>query len=122
MLKLNSIYQGDCLELVKQIDDNSIDLIVCDGPYGVTNFEWDKITNIQEYNFQLVKTFSRVLRPGGSMYLFGKEDCLDYVDYRPYLTQLRKVVWYLPGRLAQGRNNYTNSSDFIIYLKKRGGI
>lgn len=121
MLKLNSIYQGDCLELVKQIDDNSIDLIVCDGPYGVTNFEWDKITNIQEYNFHLVKTFSRVLRPGGSMYLFGKEDCLDYVDYRPYLTQLRKVVWYLPGRLAQGRNNYTNSSDFIIYLKKKGG-
>lgn len=121
MLKVNSIYQGDCFELVKQIDDNSIDLIVCDGPYGVTNFQWDKITNIQEYNLHLIKTFSRVLRPGGSMYLFGKEDCLDYVDYRPYLKLTRKIVWFQPSRLAQGRQNYTNSMDMIIYLTKDGG-
>lgn len=121
MLKINSIYQGDCFELVKQIDDNSIDLIVCDGPYGVTNFQWDKITNIQEYNLHLIKTFSRVLRPGGSMYLFGKEDCLDYVDYRPYLKLTRKIVWFQPSRLAQGRQNYTNSMDMIIYLTKDGG-
>lgn len=121
MLKVNSIYQGDCFELVKQIDDNSIDLIVCDGPYGVTNFQWDKITNIQEYNLHLIKTFSRVLRPGGSMYLFGKEDCLDYVDYRPYLKLTRKIVWFQPSRLAQGRQNYTNSMDMVIYLTKDGG-
>ena len=121
MLKLNSIYQGDCFELIEDIDDNSIDLIVCDGPYGVTNFNWDKITNIQEYNLQLIKTFSRVLRPGGSMYLFGKEDCLDFVDYRPYLKLTRKIVWFQPSRLAQGRQNYTNSMDMIIYLTKDGG-
>lgn len=121
MLKVNSIYQGDCFELIKDIDDNSIDLIVCDGPYGVTNFNWDKITNIQEYNLQLIKTFSRVLRPGGSMYLFGKEDCLDFVDYRPYLKLTRKIVWFQPSRLAQGRQNYTNSMDMIIYLTKDGG-
>ncbi len=121
MLKVNSIYQGDCLELIKDIDDDSIDLIICDGPYGVTNFEWDKITNIQEYNLQLIKTFSRVLRPGGSMYLFGKEDCLDFVDYRPYLKLTRKIVWFQPSRLAQGRQNYTNSMDMIIYLTKDGG-
>lgn len=121
MLKVNSIHQGDCFELIKDVDDNSIDLIVCDGPYGVTNFEWDKITNIQEYNLHLIKTFSRVLRPGGSMYLFGKEDCLDYVDYRPYLKLTRKIVWFQPSRLAQGRQNYTNSMDMIIYLTKDGG-
>lgn len=121
MLKVNKIYQGDCFELIKDIDDDSIDLIICDGPYGVTNFEWDKITNIQEYNLQLIKTFSRVLRPGGSMYLFGKEDCLDFVDYRPYLKLTRKIVWFQPSRLAQGRQNYTNSMDMIIYLTKDGG-
>lgn len=121
MLKVNKIYQGDCFELIKDIDDNSIDLIVCDGPYGVTNFEWDKVTNIQEYNLHLIKTFSRVLRPGGSMYLFGKEDCLDFVDYRPHLKLTRKIVWFQPSRLAQGRQNYTNSMDMIIYLTKDGG-
>ena len=34
MLELNKIYCGDCLELMKQIDDKSIDLIVTDPPYN----------------------------------------------------------------------------------------
>lgn len=35
MLKLNKIYNMDCLEGLKQLDDNSIDLIVTDPPYGI---------------------------------------------------------------------------------------
>ena len=44
MLKTNEIYQGDCLELLKQIPipDASIDLILTDPPYGITNCAWDK--------------------------------------------------------------------------------
>jgi len=61
----NKIYQGDSLKLLEEIEDNSIDLIVCDGPYGVTENEWDKISNIQEFNLNLIKIFSRILKPGG---------------------------------------------------------
>ncbi len=60
----NKIYQGDSLKLLEEIEDNSIDLIVCDGPYGVTENEWDKISNIQEFNLNLIKIFSRILKPG----------------------------------------------------------
>ena len=35
-MEINKVYQGDCFELIKQIDDESMDLIVCDGPFGVT--------------------------------------------------------------------------------------
>lgn len=41
-MEINKIYQGDCLELMKQLPDNSIDLILCDLPYGKTNLYWDK--------------------------------------------------------------------------------
>lgn len=117
-MKLNQIYQGDTLELIHQVEDESIDLIVCDGPYGVTSNQWDKVTNIQEYNLGLIKLFSRVLKTGGALYLFGKDDCIDFIDYRPYLTLNSKIVWYQPSRLAQGRNNYTNNYDFICYFSK----
>lgn len=117
-MELNQIYNGDTLELIHQIKDESIDLIVCDGPYGVTSNEWDKVTNIQEYNLGLIKLFSRVLKTGGALYLFGKDDCIDFIDYRPYLTLNSKIVWYQPSRLAQGRNNYTNNYDFICYFSK----
>jgi DNA modification methylase len=117
-MNINEIYQGDALELLNQIEYNSIDLIVCDGPYGVTTNEWDKVDNIQEFNLNLIKTFSRVLKPGGALYLFGKDDCIDFIDYRPYLKLNRKIVWYQPSRLAQGRTNYTNNYDLICYFSK----
>ncbi len=117
-MKINEIYHGNTFELINELDDNSIDLIVCDGPYGVTPNEWDKIPNIQEYNLNLSRLFSRVLKPGGALYLFGKDDCIDFIDYRPYLQLNRKVIWYQPSRLAQGRKNYTNNYDLICYFSK----
>lgn len=104
--------------MIKQIDDESIDLIMCDGPYGVTENKWDKIKNIQEYNLNLIKLFSKVLKKGGALYLFGKPKCVDFIDYRPYLTLNSKIVWYQPSRLAQGRTNYTNNYDIIAYFTK----
>jgi len=43
MLELNKIYNMDCLEGMKSIDDNSIDMILCDLPYGTTACSWDTI-------------------------------------------------------------------------------
>lgn len=118
MLELNKQYCGNTFDLINEIDDESIDLIVCDGPYGVTNNDWDKIPSIQEYNLNLLKLFSRVLKPGGSLYLFGKDNCIDFIDYRKYLQLNRKIIWYQPSRLAQGRVNYTNNYDLIAYFSK----
>jgi site-specific DNA-methyltransferase (adenine-specific)/adenine-specific DNA-methyltransferase len=117
-MEINKIYQGDCFELINRIDGESIDLIICDGPYGITNNAWDKISNIQEYNLNLIKLFSRVLKNGGALYLFGKPNCIDFIDYRPYLVLNSRIVWYQPSRLAQGRTNYTNNYDIIAYFSK----
>ncbi|MEY3386085.1 MAG: hypothetical protein RIR53_896 [Bacteroidota bacterium] len=117
-MELNQIHLGNALELVNELEPDSIDLIVCDGPYGVTQNEWDRIGDIQTYNLNLLRIFSRVLKPGGALYLFGKDDCIDFIDYRPYLTLNRRIVWYQPSRLAQGRMNYTNNYDIIAYFSK----
>lgn len=94
------------------------DLIVCDGPYAVTNHDWDNVADIQHFNLELLKSFSCLLKPGGAAYLFGKPDCVDFIDYRPFLTLQSKLVWYQPSRLAQGRLSYTNNYDVICYFTK----
>jgi DNA modification methylase len=114
----NRLYTADTLALLPQFDNNSFDLIICDGPYGVTANGWDKVGSIQEYNFHLIKTFSQKLKDGGALYLFGKPDCIDFIDYRLFLTLQSKIVWYQPSRLAQGRRNYTNNYDIICYFTK----
>jgi site-specific DNA-methyltransferase (adenine-specific)/adenine-specific DNA-methyltransferase len=114
----NKITCGNSLELLSHVEDDSVDLIVCDGPYGVTQNLWDKVSDIQAYNLELIKAFSTKLKEGGALYLFGKHNCVDFIDYRPYLTLKTRIVWYQPSRLAQGRLSYTNNHDIICYFVK----
>ena len=114
----NRIYRGDALRLVDQIEDDSVDLVICDGPYGVTTNDWDRVPDIQTFNLRLIEMFSQKLKPGGALYLFGKPDCVDFIDYRPFLSLRSRIVWYQPSRLAQGRINYTNNHDVICYFIK----
>src|SRR6266446_6344757 len=118
MLESDHIYQADAFEMLPKVDNGSVDLIICDGPYGVTTNEWDRISSIQEFNLKLIRIFAAKLKDGGALYLFGKPDCIDFIDYRPLLNLRAKIVWYQPSRLAQGRINYTNNYDVICYFIK----
>jgi DNA modification methylase len=73
MLKTNQIYLGDNLELLKRLDDNSIDSCVSDFPYnlGFMGKKWDTISDYQEWCFQRAKELLRVLKPGGYCLIFG---------------------------------------------------
>ena len=118
MIETNRIYHADAFDILSMIDNGTIDVIICDGPYGINKNEWDKIGNIQEFNLKLIKIFSYKLKEGGSAYLFGKHNCIDFIDYRPYLNLRTRIIWFQPSRLAQGRINYTNNYDVICYFIK----
>lgn len=45
---VNSIFEGDCIEIMKQFPDNCIDMILCDLPYGTTQNKWDSIIPLDE--------------------------------------------------------------------------
>jgi site-specific DNA-methyltransferase (adenine-specific) len=71
MLEINNIYLGNSLELLKQLDDNSVDSIVTDPPYelGFMNNSWDN-SGIA-YNVELWKECLRVLKRGGHLVSFS---------------------------------------------------
>ena len=60
---------GDCLELLPEIKDNSIDMILCDLPYGTTACKWDTVIPFAP----LWKQYYRVLRPNGFIVLTGSQ-------------------------------------------------
>ena len=60
------ILLGDCLELMKDIPNGSIDMILCDLPYGTTACKWDAIIPFNE----LWKHYKRVITPNGAIVLF----------------------------------------------------
>jgi len=66
----NSIYLGDCLELMKDIPDKSINMILCDLPYGVLNksnisAKWDSVINLQ----LLWQQYERIIKYNGAIIL-----------------------------------------------------
>jgi site-specific DNA-methyltransferase (adenine-specific) len=71
LLEINKIYNMDCLEGLKLLDDNSVDSIVTDPPYelGFMGKKWDS-TGIA-YNVELWQEALRVLKPGGHLLAFG---------------------------------------------------
>jgi len=116
---LNKIINAESFNFMDILPENSVDLVIADGPYSVTTHKWDKVKGgIQEFNLKLIQKASRILKPGGAMYLFGKADCIDFIDYRPYMNLNSKIIWYQPSRLAQGRISYTNNYDIIAYFIK----
>lgn len=65
MLDLNKIHHGDCLELMKDIPDKSIDMILCDLPYGTTACKWDSIIPFEP----LWEQYNRVIKDNGAIVL-----------------------------------------------------
>lgn len=63
------LLHGDCLELMKDIPDKSIDMILCDLPYGTTPCKWDSIISFDE----MWKQYERIIKQEGAIVLFGTE-------------------------------------------------
>ena len=62
------ILLGDCLELMDNIPNESIDMILCDLPYGTTSQKWDVIIPFDKLWWQ----YERIIKPNGAIVLFGK--------------------------------------------------
>src|SRR5574344_2515418 len=66
---INKVLQGDCLELMRNIPDKSIDMVLCDLPYGTTACKWDNIIPFEP----LWEQYERIIKDNGAIVLFGSE-------------------------------------------------
>ena len=66
---MNKVIQGDCLEVMKDIPDKSIDMILCDLPYGTTACKWDTIIPFEP----LWEQYERIIKDNGAIVLFGSQ-------------------------------------------------
>ena len=66
---LNQIIEGDCLEVMKELPDKSVDMILCDLPYGTTACKWDTIIPFEP----LWKQYKRLIKPNGAIVLTASQ-------------------------------------------------
>ena len=63
------LFHGDCLEVMKNIPDKSIDMILCDLPYGTTKNKWDSVLDFE----LLWKQYKRILKKESAIVLFSSQ-------------------------------------------------
>ena len=68
MSELNKIYNQDCLEGMKLIPDRSIDMVLCDLPYGSTSLKWDNKIDIEKFWEQI----KRITKENAAICLFSQ--------------------------------------------------
>ena len=75
MIEKDKIYLGDCIDLMKEIPDESIDAIICDLPYNTTRLKWDCAIPFEN----LWDAYKRIIKPNGAIVLFCQQPFTTYL-------------------------------------------
>lgn len=120
MLELNKAYQGDCLDLMEKIDDESIDLILCDLPYAITGCKWDVIIPFDK----LWKQYERVIKRKGAIVLTASQPFTSQlVISNPNLFRY-EWIWRknINSNFQQAKNQPLKHHESILVFYKKKGI
>lgn len=116
--KVKSVLKcGDCLDLFKTVPDKSVDLVLCDLPYGDTHNTWDKTIPIEP----LFAEYKRVIKDNGAVILFAQNAFMgELISKNPKFFRYNlvwnkvRVTGFLNARVAPMRKH----EDILVFYKK----
>ena len=110
--------QGDCLEVMKDIPDKSIDMILCDLPYGTTACEWDKQIDLNK----LWEQYNRVIKDNGVVILFGSQPFTSQLILSNIKMFREELIWLKnkSGSGLQARQKHIKVHEEILVFSKNG--
>lgn len=117
ILELNKVYHGDCLEVMKDIPDGSVDMILADLPYGTTRNRWDSIIPLDK----LWDQYERVIKIDGAIVLTAQTP-FDKVLGMSNLKMLRyEWIWEKTqgtGHLNAKKMPMKNHENILVFYKR----
>lgn len=87
MLELNKIYHEDCLDTLKKIESQSVNLTILDPPYNVDAADWDNVENYLEWMKLVITECFRILKKDGSFYLWGMTKNNDFLRLKLWIDE-----------------------------------
>ena len=113
---LDHVIQGDCLEVMQRIPDQSIDLVLCDLPYGTTQNPWDKLIDFK----LLWQQYERIVKDKGIVILTGHgRFTASLILSKPEWFRF-KIIWIkskAPNFLQANRQPLKKHEDICIFCR-----
>jgi adenine-specific DNA-methyltransferase len=124
--ELVTLYLGDCLDAINEIDDDSVDLVFADPPYNIgkryNDFldRWPSEKAYAEWCQSWIELCIRKLRPTGTLYLMTSTQAAPYLDLwlRDRLTIITRIVWHYDSSGVQARRLFGSLYEPIIHAVK----
>ena len=115
-LDLNKIYNEDCLEGMKRIDDKSIDMILCDLPYGMTYNKWDTVIPFEP----LWEQYERIIKDNGAIVLTATQPFASDLIYSNKKLFKYEWIWIknIPTGFAHAKNMPMRKHENILVFSK----
>lgn len=113
-----TLMQGDCLELMKQLPDKSVDMVLCDLPYGITKNKWDKTIPLN----LLWQQYGRIVKPNTVVALFGNQPFTSHLVLSNENIFRYALVWEknkFSDFLNAKRKPMKTNEDICIFYKKQ---
>lgn len=113
----NRLYKGDCLEIMKDIPDRSVDMILCDLPYGTTKCKWDMVIPFEP----LWEHYERIIKDNGAIVLFATEPFTSKAITSNIKLFRQKLTWLKtrPTNVFNAKKQFMNwTEDIIVFYKK----
>ena len=113
---INKVFNEDCLETMKRIDDKSVNLIIADFPYfevkGEFDFIWKDFNEFLEWVEVCAKEFKRILSDNGSLYVYGHAKKIAYkqIIFDKYFNLENVIKWLKTD--CQTRIGYENFNSY----------
>jgi site-specific DNA-methyltransferase (adenine-specific) len=124
MLKINDIYNLDCFDFLKQIDDNSIDLAVIDPPYNMHKAEWDTFKSqnkFLEFTYKWIDALLPKLEQNASLYIFNtpynSAFILQYLVSKGMFFQ-NWITWDKRDGLGASKRKFSNGQETVLFFTK----
>lgn len=112
------LFQGDCLELMKEIPDKSVDLILADLPYGCTHNSWDK-----RIPFDLLwDSYNRIIKDNRAVVLFGQMPFTSDLISSNRKNFKHMWIWYKHykrGFLNAKKRPLSTTENIVVFCKKQ---
>ena len=116
------LFQADCIDLLKQLPNDSIDLVFADPPYNIKKADWDKFESQEQYiswSLEWIREAARVLKPNGSLYICGYTEILADLKHpaMKYFKGCKWLIWHYKNKANLG-TDWGRSHESILLLRK----
>ena len=125
-LPINEIHNMDCIQGLKKINSESVDIIICDPPYNIGK-DFGNSSDKQEFDKYLswceewIKECFRVLKPKGTLYIYGFSETLAFIRTK-IKYNVRWLVWHYTNKTSPSLNFWQRSHESILCCYKERPI